>query len=79
MMTDGTWSLGDKPLTREALTASTIECMRVENAMATPAQLEAIVDYWDAHECAALHAISKILGTCCHCVACLNEPPRPPD
>lgn len=44
---------------------------------ATQGQIAAIVDYMREHDAVAFHAISRVLGGCCHCQPCLTGNKEP--
>lgn len=44
-----------------------------QNLKCSEEQRIAIVAYAIAHDAPIFHAIARVLGTCCHCVDCLNK------
>ena len=72
---DGCIDADGNPITREWV-ANGIRLMLGATAV-TADEFERMVDYMMAHESNALHSIAAVLGTCCHCVDCVNEPRAP--
>lgn len=66
-----------KPVTRETIAAG-VDFMLGDRRQSVDAQTrERIIDYAMAHDAFAMHAIAAVLGTCCHCVDCLNKDKAP--